>query len=51
MKLAVMTRASRSRTGRESKASRTTIIGYALLVLAALVRPMADIVPDHNEMI
>jgi len=49
MMLAVMTRASRGHTGRKLQASRTTIIGYALLVLAALVRPMADIFPDHSD--
>ncbi len=46
MTLAVMTRASRGHTGRPLKASRMTALAYACLVLAALVRPLVDLLPD-----
>ncbi|MGV1793540.1 NnrS family protein [Rhizobium sp. A37_96] len=46
MMLSVMTRASRGHTGRQLTASRLTVISYVFLVLAALVRPAAEILPD-----
>lgn len=49
MMLAVMTRASRGHTGRALTASRLTVISYAALVLAALVRPAAEIVPAFSS--
>lgn len=45
MMLAVMTRASRGHTGRALTASRLTVISYAALILAALVRPVAEMLP------
>ncbi|MDY6962688.1 MAG: NnrS family protein, partial [Pseudomonadota bacterium] len=49
MMLAVMTRATRGHTGRVLTASRTTTAVYAAIVLAALLRPAADILPDHAQ--
>ncbi|QRM57145.1 NnrS family protein [Sinorhizobium sp. BG8] len=46
MMLAVMTRASLGHTGRALVASRTTVASYAALVLCALVRPLAEVLPD-----
>ncbi|MFS8115126.1 NnrS family protein [Rhizobium jaguaris] len=45
MMLAVMTRASRGHTGRALTASRLTSASYALLIMAALVRPVAEVLP------
>ncbi|WP_253958360.1 NnrS family protein [Rhizobium sp. WYJ-E13] len=45
---AVMTRATRGRTGRKLKSSRMTNISYALLGSVALVRPLAELVPALN---
>lgn len=47
MMLAVMSRATRGHTGRILTASRTTSAIYAAIVLAAIVRPLADFLPDH----
>lgn len=47
MTLAVMSRASRGHTGTILSASRTTCISYAFMVLAAIARPLATILPDH----
>ncbi|KEQ03053.1 NnrS family protein [Pseudorhizobium pelagicum] len=49
MMLAVMTRATRGHTGRVLTASRTTTAVYAAIVLAALLRPAADLLPDHAQ--
>jgi len=46
MMLAVMTRASLGHTGRALIASRLTIASYAALVACALVRPLAEVLPD-----
>ena len=51
MMLAVMTRATRGHTGRVLTASRTTSIIYGAIVLAAVVRPLADILPDHARVL
>jgi uncharacterized protein involved in response to NO len=45
MMLAVMTRATRGHTGRVLTASRLTILSYASIILCALLRPLADILP------
>lgn len=47
MMLAVMTRATRGHTGRELTASRLTCLSYAAIFLCALVRPLAEWMPDH----
>lgn len=47
MMLAVTTRASRSHTGGHLAASRMTIVSYGAIVLCALVRPVADFLPNH----
>ena len=49
MMLAVMSRATRGHTGRVLTASRTTSTIYAAIVLAAIVRPLADFLPDHAQ--
>ncbi len=46
MMLAVMTRASLGHTGRALTASKLTIASYAALILCALVRPLAEVLPD-----
>ena len=48
MMLAVMTRASRGHTGRKLKSSAITNLSYAILVAVALVRPMAELLPDYR---
>ncbi|MDL2402501.1 NnrS family protein [Rhizobium mayense] len=45
MMLAVITRASRGHTGRALTASWLTSASYILLVMAALVRPFAEVLP------
>ena len=49
MTLAVMTRATLGHTGRSLMASRRTTTAYAALVLAALLRPLAELVPEHYQ--
>ncbi len=49
MMLAVMTRATRGHTGRVLTASRTTSAIYMAIVLAAVLRPAADFLPDHAQ--
>lgn len=46
MMLAVMTRASLGHTGRALVASKITVASYAALIFCALVRPLAEILPD-----
>ena len=46
MMLAVMTRASLGHTGHALTASKLTIAAYASLILCALVRPLAEVLPD-----
>nr|CAD6430794.1 short-chain dehydrogenase [Rhizobium sp. Q54] len=50
MMLAVMTRATRGHTGRVLTASRTTSVIYGAIILAAVVRPLADILPDYAQL-
>lgn len=51
MMLAVMTRASRGHTGRKLESSVVTNISYVLLAAVALVRPMAELLPDYGPVI
>ncbi|WP_273793054.1 NnrS family protein [Brucella anthropi] len=46
MMLAVMTRATRGHTGRELTASPVTQVAYLCLVAAALIRPLAEVMPN-----
>ncbi len=45
MMLAVMTRATRGHTGRQLTSSPLTNLSYAAILLAALLRPAADLLP------
>ena len=47
MTLAVMSRATRGHTGRPLVASPTTTISYLLLLLAAVLRPFAELIGTH----
>jgi uncharacterized protein involved in response to NO len=49
MMLAVMTRATRGHTGRVLTATRVTTVIYTAIVFAALLRPAADLLPDHAQ--
>ena len=49
MMLAVMTRATRGHTGRVLTASQTTSAIYLAIVLAAVLRPAADLFPDQAQ--
>ena len=51
MTLAVMTRASLAHTGRPLTASWTTALSYLALLLAAVCRPFAEMVPQHYDVI
>ena len=51
MTLAVMTRASLAHTGRPLTASWTTALSYLALLLAAVCRPFAEMVPQHYHVI
>jgi len=51
MMLAVMTRASLGHTGRPLAASHLTVLSYAALILCALVRPLAEILPEASPTI
>ncbi|MDR6434677.1 NnrS family protein, partial [Brucella pseudogrignonensis] len=46
MMLAVMTRATRGHTGRPLTATPTTQIAYLCIILAALTRPFAEMMPN-----
>jgi len=46
MMLAVMTRATRGHTGRPLTATPTTQIAYLCIILAALLRPFAEMMPN-----
>ncbi|OYR15258.1 NnrS family protein [Brucella thiophenivorans] len=46
MMLAVMTRATRGHTGRPLTATPTTQIAYLCIILSALVRPFAEMMPN-----
>lgn len=47
MMLAVMTRATRGHTGRVLCASTMTTCSYGALFMAALLRPLGEVFPDH----
>lgn len=47
MTLAVMTRASLGHTGRANVASPLTAVSYLALLVAAVVRPFAELLPTH----
>lgn len=47
MMLAVMTRASRGHTGRPLVGSKVTSASYAAIMAAALIRPLAEVLPQH----
>ncbi|ATN36084.1 short-chain dehydrogenase [Rhizobium sp. ACO-34A] len=47
MMLAVMTRATRGHTGRQLTSSRLTNASYVAILMAAILRPLADILPDQ----
>jgi uncharacterized protein involved in response to NO len=47
MMIAVMTRATRGHTGRDLTASRATVCSYGAIVLCALARPVAGLLPDQ----
>ncbi len=49
MMLAVITRVTRGHTGRQLSASTTTALSYLLLIAAAVLRPLADLLPDLYE--
>jgi len=49
MMLAVMTRASLGHTGRALVASKITVASYTALILCALVRPLAELLPDFTS--
>ena len=51
MTLAVMSRATLGHTGRALTASATTSVSYFALVLAAVIRPFAEILPEHYHSI
>jgi uncharacterized protein involved in response to NO len=51
MTLAVMTRASLAHTGRPLAASWTTALSYLALLLAAVCRPFAEMVPQYYHVI
>ncbi|MBW8322220.1 MAG: NnrS family protein [Rhizobium sp.] len=47
MMLAVMARATRGHTGRVLAASPMTTLSYVAILMAAMLRPAADFLPDH----
>lgn len=51
MMMAVMTRATRGHTGRVLTASMATTLAYAAIVLCALARPVAGLLPDFAQTI
>lgn len=51
MTLAVMTRATRGHTGRKLTASSTTTLSYLLLLLAAMLRPFAELLPAYYHLL
>lgn len=48
--LAVMTRASRGHTGHKLEASLTTSVSYLSLLLAAVLRPLAELLPAYYHL-
>ena len=51
MTFAVMTRASLGHTGRPLKASAIISVAYLALTLSAIVRPFAEIIPEHYHVL
>jgi uncharacterized protein involved in response to NO len=51
MTLAVMTRASRAHTGRPLTATVKTSLIYLAIFAAAIVRPFAEVLPEHYHLI
>lgn len=51
MTLAVMTRATRGHTGRKLAASGLTSLSYLALLLAAVLRPFAELLPTHYHLL
>ncbi len=51
MTLAVMTRASLGHTGRQTTASKVTAISYLALLVAAVTRPFAELLPQHYHLL
>jgi uncharacterized protein involved in response to NO len=51
MTLAVMTRATRGHTGRKLAASTVTSLSYLALLLAAVLRPFAELLPTHYHLL
>lgn len=51
MTLAIMTRASLGHTGRPLKASPWTALSYLALVVSAVVRPFAELVPSQYHLL
>ena len=51
MTFAVMTRASLAHTGRVVSASASTSLAYLALLVAAVVRPFAEIIPDAYHLL
>ncbi|MCK3778014.1 NnrS family protein [Ensifer sesbaniae] len=49
MMLAVMTRASRGHTGRQLVGSALTNASYVAIMTAALIRPLAEVLPAHYQ--
>ncbi|HEV2515842.1 MAG TPA: NnrS family protein [Devosia sp.] len=47
MTLAVMTRSTLGHTGRKLSASPGTSVSYLALLVAAVIRPFAELLPDH----
>ncbi|PWW01952.1 uncharacterized protein involved in response to NO [Hoeflea marina] len=48
MMIAVMSRVSCGHTGRPLEASRLTSASYAAIMLAAVLRPLANVLPQHH---
>lgn len=51
MTLAIMTRASLGHTGRKLSASPLTALSYLALLLSAIVRPFAELIPTHYHLL
>lgn len=51
MTLAVMTRATRAHTGRPLRASVTTTLIYLAILVAAIIRPFAEVLPEYYHLI
>jgi uncharacterized protein involved in response to NO len=49
MMIAVMSRVSRGHTGRVLTASPMAVASYAAILLAAVLRPLANVLPDFYD--